>query len=488
MAGGNIGRPLLADAEQMTPDDLAVLELSSFQLMDMPYSPQVAVLTNLAPNHLDVHRDMAEYIASKENIYLHQSARDTAIFNADNAITRDLSGKAVGRARLFSRQDRRSPTARSCAAARSGCAMRQGERGSCRWRTSAFPAGTMWKTIWRRSLPWTDLCAMRPSAASRGSLPVWSTASSSCASCTASAITTIPSPPVPRAPSQGCAPSHKVVLIAGGYDKHIPFAPLAPEVVEHVKTLILCGATADAIERAVVESEAYETRSRAAADRPLQDLREAVDAAYFCAESGDVVTLSPACAAFDCYANFMERGRAYKEMVKKARRIGKSRRRIDSPERGTPMRRYMRRGMTGREKRRLLLFLVCAALIALAVTAMTQLRPILTSLATARLERRHARREHLGERNALRRRCDYDRLISLEKDNEGHITAVKSNMAEFNRLQSAVLADVLQRLSEVSTRELAIPLGEPDRLAAARGPRAAPAHQNAVGRLVLGAL
>ena len=89
---------------------------------------------------------------------------------------------------------------------------------------------------------------------------------------------------------------HKVVLIAGGYDKHIPFAPLAPEVVEHVKTLILCGATADAIERAVVESEAYET----AAARPrilrCKDLREAVDAAYFCAESGDVVTLSPACA------------------------------------------------------------------------------------------------------------------------------------------------------------------------------------------------
>ena len=205
--GGNIGRPLLADAEQMAPDDLAVLELSSFQLMDMPYSPQVAVLTNLAPNHLDVHRDMAEYIASKENIYLHQSARDTAIFNADNAITRDLSGKAVGRARLFSRQEEVADGA----FVRGGAIWLRdaaGEReGPCRWRTSAFPAGTMWKTIWRRSLPWTDLCAMRPSAASRGSLPVWSTASSSCASCTASAITTIPSPPVPRAPSQGCAPS-----------------------------------------------------------------------------------------------------------------------------------------------------------------------------------------------------------------------------------------------------------------------------------------
>ena len=203
--GGNIGRPLLADAEQMTPDDLAVLELSSFQLMDMPYSPQVAVLTNLAPNHLDVHRDMAEYIASKENIYLHQSARDTAIFNADNAITRDLSGKAVGRARLFSRQEEVADGA----FVRGGAIWLRdaaGEREVLPLADIRLP-GTMWKTIWRRSLPWTDLCAMRPSAASRGSLPVWSTASNSCASCTASAITTIPSPPVPRAPSQGCAPS-----------------------------------------------------------------------------------------------------------------------------------------------------------------------------------------------------------------------------------------------------------------------------------------
>ena len=249
--GGNIGRPLLADAEQMTPDDLAVLELSSFQLMDMPYSPQVAVLTNLAPNHLDVHRDMAEYIASKENIYLHQSARDTAIFNADNAITRDLSGKAVGRARLFSRQEEVAD----------GAFVR--ELHGVRYYNDSIATSPTRTIAGLRAFP------------------------------------------------------HKVVLIAGGYDKHIPFAPLAPEVVEHVKTLILCGATADAIERAVVESEAYET----AAERPrilrCKDLREAVDAAYFCAESGDVVTLSPACAAFDCYANFMERGRAYKEMVKK---------------------------------------------------------------------------------------------------------------------------------------------------------------------------
>ena len=137
------------------------------------------------------------------------------------------------------------------------------------------------------------------------------------------------------------------------------------------------------------------------------------------------------------------------------------------------MRRYMRRGMTGREKRRLLLFLVCAALIALAVTAMMQLRPILTSLATARVSNAVTRVVNTSVNETLYDAgVDYDRLISLEKDNEGHITAVKSNMAEFNRLQSAVLADVLQRLSEVSTRELAIPLGSltGSPLLAGRGP------------------
>ena len=123
------------------------------------------------------------------------------------------------------------------------------------------------------------------------------------------------------------------------------------------------------------------------------------------------------------------------------------------------MRRYMRRGMTGREKRRLLLFLVCAALIALAVTAMT-LRPILTSLATARVSNAVTRVVNTSVNETLYDAgVDYDRLISLEKDNEGHITAVKSNMAEFNRLQSAIIDEVLEKLSEVTTKELSVPVG-----------------------------
>ncbi len=102
--GGNIGRPLLYALEEMRQEDIAVVELSSFQLMDMTHSPHVAVLTNLSPNHLDVHRDMEEYIAAKENIFRFQGSDDLAIFNYDNAITQELSDKADGSVMFFSKQ------------------------------------------------------------------------------------------------------------------------------------------------------------------------------------------------------------------------------------------------------------------------------------------------------------------------------------------------------------------------------------------------
>lgn len=102
--GGNIGQPLLAQAAQMTPEDVAVLELSSFQLMTMHCSPHVAVVTNLAPNHLDVHRDMDEYVAAKKNIFLYQTPADILILNADNEITSRFAAEARGKVRRFSRR------------------------------------------------------------------------------------------------------------------------------------------------------------------------------------------------------------------------------------------------------------------------------------------------------------------------------------------------------------------------------------------------
>ena len=307
--GGNIGRPLLADAEQMTPDDLAVLELSSFQLMDMPYSPQVAVLTNLAPNHLDVHRDMAEYIASKENIYLHQSARDTAIFNADNAITRDLSGKAVGRARLFSRQEEVADGAFV--------------RGGAIWLRDA--AGE------REVLPLADI-----------RLPGWHNVENYMAALLAvdglvrdetvhrvarefagvehriefvrekdgvkfynDSIASSPSRTIAGLRSF----SEKVILIAGGYDKHIPYDVLGPEIAAHVRLLVCTGATGPKIAAA----------ARAVPDAPeileIPDFYEAVHAAAQQAKPGDIVLLSPASAAFDRFKNFMVRGAEFKKTV-----------------------------------------------------------------------------------------------------------------------------------------------------------------------------
>jgi len=100
--GGNIGTPLLPLVRQMEQTDIAVVELSSFQLMDMRRSPRVAVVTNLAPNHLDVHKDMEEYVEAKKNIFRFQSDGDLLVINADNAITAGFVGN--GRTCSFSRQ------------------------------------------------------------------------------------------------------------------------------------------------------------------------------------------------------------------------------------------------------------------------------------------------------------------------------------------------------------------------------------------------
>jgi len=310
--GGNLGHPLLSEAGEIAPEDYAVVELSSFQLLDMTRSPQIAVLTNLAPNHLDVHRDMAEYIAAKENIFLHQRAEDVAIFNLDNDITRALSEKARGHVRMFSRGDEVSDgvfvrggqiVARKdgaervvldaadiripgqhnvenyCAAVAAVDGLVDDETIRAVARTFNGVEHRIEPVRERRGVKWyNDSIASSPTRTIAGLRSF----------------------------------DQKVILIAGGYDKHIPFTPLAPEIVAHVKLLILCGATADAIRAAVTDFEGYRGEPEIAEAKTLQ---EAVDIAAARAGAGDIVTLSPACAAFDQFANFMERGRVFKQMV-----------------------------------------------------------------------------------------------------------------------------------------------------------------------------
>ena len=311
--GGNIGHPLLTEAGEMKPEDIAVLELSSFQLMTMSHSPHIAVLTNLAPNHLDVHKDMAEYVAAKENIFTHQSKQDIAIFNADNIITRKLSGKAKGTMRLFSRREEPE----------NGVFL----RGDAIISRESGAERTVMKTSDIR-LPGVHNVEnyMAAIAAVDGMVPdetirVFARKFAGVEH-RIELVRTLRgvryyNDSIASSPSRTIAGlrsfDRKVILIAGGYDKQIPFDVLGPEVVEHVKLLILCGATAEKIQQAVIRAPEYQE------GKPeiliLKDFRKAVETASARAVDGDVVTLSPACAAFDQFQNFMERGKTFKAIV-----------------------------------------------------------------------------------------------------------------------------------------------------------------------------
>ena len=311
--GGNIGHPLLCEADGMLAMDYAVLELSSFQLMTMKHSPHIAVVTNLAPNHLDVHRDMAEYVAAKENIFRHQSGEDVAVFNADNDITAEQSRRAPGRARLFSRQDEVAD----------GVFLR-GEDIVC--RSGGHERVVM--TTGDIKIPGVHNVEnyMAAIAAVDGLVPdevirdfarefggvehrIELVRTYRGVRYYNDSIASSPSRTI-----AGLRSFHeKVILIAGGYDKHIPFDVLGPEIVEHVKLLVLCGATADKIRAAVENAPGYQPGKPEIRD--VTPFTAAVEAARDRAQPGDVVTLSPACAAFDQFKNFAERGKFFKSIV-----------------------------------------------------------------------------------------------------------------------------------------------------------------------------
>lgn len=316
---GNIGVAITEHAEQTRPGDVIVAETAALQLEGCTrFHARAAACCNITPDHLDHFGTMDNYIAAKCKVFLNQTVRDFAVLNYDDPEVRAMYTLTPATCLYFSRREE----------VPEGMFVRDGmliyRRGGAdlplmRAADIRIPGGHNLENAMLSALL---ALAMGVSLdAVRGTLRTFPGVEHRIEFVRELHGVRYYNDSIATSPTRTIAGlrafPHKVVLIAGGYDKHIPFAPLAPEVVEHVKTLILCGATADAIERAVVESEAYET----AAERPrilrCKDLREAVDAAYFCAESGDVVTLSPACAAFDCYANFMERGRAYKEMVKK---------------------------------------------------------------------------------------------------------------------------------------------------------------------------
>ena len=312
--GGNIGHPLLSEADDIRPEDWAVVELSSFQLLTMRRSPRIAVLTNLAPNHLDIHTDMAEYINAKAALLDYQSSDGTAVCNWDNDITRELSGRTRGKVFYFTRNPDHPPAA--------GCFL----RGEAIWyrdengEREVLPlADILLPGVHNVENCMAAICAVQglvPDGVIRDFARTFGGVEHRIELVRERRGVRWYNDSIASSPSRTMAGlrsfQSKVILIAGGKDKGISYAPLGPVINEHVKLLILCGATAGAIRTAAVEAENYEgLEIHEAADYPA-----AVTLAAERAGEGDVVILSPASTSFDRFKNFEERGQVFKELVR----------------------------------------------------------------------------------------------------------------------------------------------------------------------------
>lgn len=309
--GGNIGKPLLPEIGTVRETDCAVVELSSFQLISMRESPDVAVVTNLSPNHLDMHKDMQEYIDAKKNVFLHQSAYSRTVLNADNEITASFAPETRGDTWLFSRKERPERGVwcdGSSIYVNQEKVLEVSEIKIPGWHNVEnymAAIGAVWGDVSPETIRkvarefggvehraefvrelegikyYNDSIASSPTRTISGTLSLY---------------------------------PQKIILICGGYDKHIPYDPLGPVICDKVKTLIVMGDTGPKIEEAVRRAPNY--KGGEPVILRVKNMEEAVAAARQSGKEGDIVSLSPASAAFDLYPNFEVRGRHFKELVR----------------------------------------------------------------------------------------------------------------------------------------------------------------------------
>lgn len=318
--GGNIGQPLIEVVEEIPPEAWVVLELSSFQLEMLDQSPHVALVTNVTPNHLDAHGSMEAYVAAKERIVRFQRPDDLAVFNLDNPASAAMSRQAPGRTLLFSR---RQPVPAG--------AWQDGDR----LMIGGIPGGQDKPALLCRT---SDVQLLGEH--NLENILAAATVAAACGIDLAAAravVTTFRGVPhrlelvaewngvryyndsIATSPARAAAGIRAmrapIVLIAGGYDKKLPFDELAEAVVGAVRVLILMGATASKIEAAVV-AHARATAAPLPEIVHVGSLEAAVEEAARRARPGEVVLLSPACASYDMFPNFEVRGRRFVELVR----------------------------------------------------------------------------------------------------------------------------------------------------------------------------
>ena len=312
--GGNIGKALLPIVETISESDAAVVELSSFQLISMRKSPDVAVITNITPNHLNVHGTMEEYIDAKCNIIRHQNAFSRTVLSWDNETARNLSELVRGNLAYFSRHEK---IENGSFLNENGilCYNDHGKITEILDMNDIRIPGmhnvenylTAIAAVWGEVKPETvrkvakEFNGVEHRIEFVRELDGVKHYNNSIASSPTRVL--------------ACLASfdQKQILIQGGSDKGIAFEPMADEICRKCKVLILMGETAQKIQDAVMSSPLYKKGEPKIVR--VNNMQEAVNAARDYSESGDIVSLSPACASFDMYRMFEDRGNHFKQLV-----------------------------------------------------------------------------------------------------------------------------------------------------------------------------
>lgn len=315
--GGNIGTSLLPLVDQIQPSDRVVLELSSFQLLDLDrleVSPAVGVVTNFSPNHLDWHRDLAEYRAAKQTLFRWQSSMDVAIVNGDDP---DVAAWPCPAQRAeFRRGDPLVGPGIEFDPQRSMA------RLSWRDRNQEFPIAQWLRLPGVHNLENALAASLAAVATANVSLEAiqrgleqyqplphrlqWVHTAGGCEFYNDSLATT------PESAMLGLqAFDRPVVLLAGGYDKHVDLGAFARAIAQRAKAVSLLGQTGPGLGE-LVAAEGTST----VVSPPHRDFRAAFDWAVSQATAGDVVLLSPGCASYDWFRNFADRGETFSTLAR----------------------------------------------------------------------------------------------------------------------------------------------------------------------------
>ena len=311
--GGNIGIPIFTKLNEIKPEDIIVLELSSFQLMGMDISPEIAAITNITPNHLNIHKDYQEYIDAKKNIFLHQDENGILVLNADNGLTNSFKTEANGKVILFSSNKKLD----------NGFIVDEGIIKECNdgIRKHIISVDNLkLKGIHNYQNICTALALTKNLVDTDEAIDTIKDFSG--VHHRLELVRTINdvewyNDSASTSPTRGISALNafekEIILIAGGADKNLDYTPIAKPIVEKVKNLILIGQTATKIYDAVKIE--LENQNKKLDIHMCETFKESIDLAYRIAKPGQIVLFSPASTSFDMFKDMYDRGDKFKEEV-----------------------------------------------------------------------------------------------------------------------------------------------------------------------------